>query len=184
MGYTEIAQRAPQVYRANRMKQVVIGPDDADDLISLVADCSPENRALRFHTGMAQLRPTMAHQLADLDPEDGVALGLRTRRGKLIADARYTRIAPQVAEAAVLVADRYHRRGLGESLLASVFQRAADDGVTSIHAHVLPSNEAALDLMAKLAPVHDVGFSDGARQLCMPLTAAGCAVCQPAALSA
>ena len=184
MGYPDIAHKAPKVYRASRMKRTTIGPDDADDLISLVAACSPENRALRFHTGIAELRPAMAHQLADIDPQDGVALGLRTRRGTLIADARYTRIAPGVAEAAVLVADRYHRRGLGEALLARVFQQAADDGIESIHAFVLPSNEAALHLMAKLAPVHDVGYSDGAREICMPLTSAGCPACEPVALSA
>lgn len=177
MRYTQIALEAPRTFRRNRLRLAQIGPQDADDLIRLVADCSPESRFSRFHTGMADLRPAMAAQLAGIDPADGAAFGLRTRRGRLVAEARYQRTGDDIAEAAILVADSHQGERLGLNLLAMTFQHAADRGVLGMHAEVLASNDAIIGLLSKLADVHTVGYSQGSRLICVPLTAAACPAC-------
>lgn len=177
MSYTQIAHDADSALRRRRVRMTRIRPDNADDLIKLVSRCSPESRYLRFHTGMDALRPAMAEQLAGIDRSQGEALGLRNWRGRLVADGRYTQISPQVAETAVLIADKYQGRGLGPILLAVLFQRAADRGIVAMHAEVLPSNTAIVKVLEKLAPVNPIGYENGVRAVCMPLTSTPCPQC-------
>lgn len=177
MRYTHIALDAPRTFGKNRLRLAQIGPEAADDLIRLVAACSPESRYARFHTGMAELRPAMAAQLAGIDPADGAAFGLFARRGRLVAESRYQRTGDGVAEAAILVADSHHGKRLGLNLMAVTFQHAADRGVLAIHAEVLASNDAVIGMLSKLADVHTVGYSQGSRLICVPLTAAACPSC-------
>lgn len=169
MTYRDIAHTAPKTFRRNLLRLVL--HDDPQDLIDLVASCSPQSRFLRFHTGMAALRPTMAEQLAATP-----SLGLRNWRGHLVADARYTRTHDDEAEFAILISDKYQGRGLGLALLAVLFERAHDDGVTVLNAEVLNSNDAMVRLLEKLAPVETVGFEDGARRLRIPLEPVALAV--------
>jgi GNAT superfamily N-acetyltransferase len=118
---------------------------------------------------MAELRPAMAEHLAALTPERGEALGLRTWRGRLVADARYMRTAPDEAEVAILVADAYQGRGLGKALLGVLFERAQVAGVNRLTAEVLTSNDAIVHVLESLVPVETVGYETGARCLRMPL---------------
>ena len=173
--YRHHAEQAPKLLKKQRLRVSPLTMNDTDDLIALVERCSPESRFLRFHTGMATLRPSMAEQLVDVD--NGLALGVRSRRGRLIAEGRYTIIDDGVAEVAVLVADDCQGRGVGRALLALLFTHAADNGVTSLHAEVLPSNDAILKVLSDLAPIETRGVRDGVRQLCMPLGAAPCPQC-------
>jgi RimJ/RimL family protein N-acetyltransferase len=167
MTYRQKAQAAPRIFRRNRLRLIAVS--DPADLIDLVAACSENSRYLRFHTGMPDLRPAMAEQLASLTPEAGQALGLRTWRGRLVAEARYTRTGTGEAEVAILIADRYQGRGLGTALLATVLERAAQDGITTLTAEILNGNEAILHVLQSLAPVETVGFADGCRQVRIPL---------------
>ena len=173
--YRHHAEQAPKLLKKQRLRVSPLTLNDTEDLIALVERCSPESRFLRFHTGMAALRPSMAEQLVDVD--NGLALGVRSRRGRLIAEGRYTIIDDGVAEVAVLVADDCQGRGVGRALLALLFTHAADNGVTSLHAEVLPSNDAILKVLSDLAPIETLGVRDGIRQLCMPLGAAPCPQC-------
>lgn len=168
MTYQDIARTAQRTFRRNRLRLVTV--DDPQDLIRLVASCSPESRFLRFHTGMAALRPTMAAQLAETP-----ALGLRNWRGRLVAEARYMRTLADEAEVAILITDKYQGRGLGLALLAVLYACAADEGITCLTANVLNSNEAIIGLLEKLTPVQTVGFEDGARKLRLPLEPAAVA---------
>lgn len=162
MNYHQIARQAPRTLRRNHVR-LVCGLQ-AKDLIGLVDSCSPHSRFLRFHTGMPALRPSMAEQLAQTP-----ALGLRNWRGRLVAEARYTRTHDDEAELAILISDKYQGRGLGLALLALLFERAHADGVRVLNADVLNSNVAMVRLLEKLAPVETVGFEDGARRLRIPL---------------
>ena len=167
MNYHLVAQDAPRIFRHTRLRP---GPvDDAAELIDLVAACSEESRFMRFHTGMAELRPAMAEKLVSLAAERGRAIGLRTWRGRLVADARYTRITEREAEVAILVADKYQGRGLGKALLAVLFEAAEQDGIEALHAEVLGSNDAILHVLGSLAPMETTGFENGSRQVRMPL---------------
>ncbi len=163
--------------RRRRVRLTRIRPENADELIRLVADCSPESRYLRFHTGMDTLRPAMAKQLADVDPREGEVFGLRNWRGRLVAEARYTRISPDVADFAVLIADRYQGRGLGPILLSQLFKQAADSGIVAMHADVLPSNTRIVEVLESLGAVNPIGYENGVRAICMPLTEQPCPQC-------
>lgn len=168
MSYQDIAPTAARTFRRNRVKLVTV--DRAEDLMDLVAASSAESTFLRFHTGMPELRPTMARRLAQTP-----SLGLRNWRGKLVAEARYARTGDREADVAILVSDKYQGRGLGLALLAVAFQQAAHEGFESLTADVLGSNDAVLNLMAKLAPVETIGYEDGSRTVRMPLTAVAAA---------
>lgn len=184
MTYRELSRDADSALRRRRVRLTRIRPENADDLIKLVERCSPESRYLRFHTGMDALRPAMAGQLAGVDPELGEALGLRNWRGRLVADGRYTQISPHVAETAVLIADKYQGRGLGPVLLAVLFERAAARGILAMHAEVLPSNSGIMKVLEQLAPVNPIGYDNGVRAVCLPLTSAPCPQCAAVAAAA
>lgn len=173
--YWHLADQAPKVLKKQRLRVTALTSHDADDLIALVARCSPESRFLRFHTGMAALRPSMAEQLVTVD--NGLALGVRSSRGRLIAEGRYTITDRGVAEVAALVADDYQGRGIGRALLAMLFKEAAQQGLGALHAEVLPSNDAIVGVLTGLAPVTTSGIVDGVRQLCLPLAATPCPQC-------
>lgn len=173
--YRHHAAQAPRTLKKQRLRVEELTTEDTDDLIDLVERCSPESRFLRFHTGMAALRPSMAEQLVDV--ADGLALGVRNRRGRLVAEGRYTITDHGVAEVAALVADDYQGRGVGRALLALLFTHAAENGVKSLHAEVLPSNDAIVKVLGDLATIETLGVRDGVRQLCMPLGAFTCPQC-------
>lgn len=177
--YRQIADDAYPLFSKKKLRLVTLAPGDADDLIDLVDRCSEESRFSRFHTCMAALRPAMADKLVSLDPDRGLALGLRDRRGRLIAEGRYARTSEHVAEVAALVADSHQSGGLGTALLAVLFDHAADSGVLALHAEILPSNDAIAAVLGRLAPVETLGIVDGVRQLCMPLGEVPCPVCAP-----
>jgi len=162
VSYHEIAATAARTFRRQGVR--LVEGNQAQDLIDLVDMCSAESRFQRFHTGMPALRPAMAEQLATT-----ASLGLRDRRGRLVADARYMPTRTGEAELAVLIADDYQGRGLGAALLAVLFQKAADEGREALSAEVLASNEAVIALLSKLAPVETVGHEQGARRLRIPL---------------
>lgn len=158
MSYLEIAPSAPATFRRNRLRLVTV--DDPQLLIGLVAACSQESLFLRFHTGMSELRPTMAEKLAATP-----GLGLLNSRGRLVADARYTQALNGEYELAVLIADKYQGRGLGSALLSVLLMQAADEGIETLTADLLASNDPMLALLEKLAPVESLGYEDGARRL-------------------
>jgi GNAT superfamily N-acetyltransferase len=173
--FWHLADHAPKALKKQRLRVSPLTPDDSNDLIALVERCSPESRFLRFHTGMATLRPSMAeHLVAD---NDGLALGVRNSRGRLIAEGRYTVTDAHVAEVAALVADDYQGRGVGRALLALLFKSAAEKGIRSLHAEVLPSNDAIVSVLSALAPIDTLGVRDGVRELCMPLADSPCPQC-------
>ena len=164
MGYIEAAQKSADIFRRNRLR--IVDVTDPADLIALVAASSEESRYQRFHTGMADLRPVMAEQLTQAN---GRALGLRSRSGRLVAEARYTHTSGDEAEVAILVADKYQGRGLGTALMALVFQQAAADGIGTVTAEVLGSNDAMMAVFQRLAPVELMGMVEGTQHIRMPL---------------
>ncbi len=163
MHYHRIARTAPRTFRRNNVRLVPV--NRSQDLIDLVDSCSAESLFLRFHTGMSTLRPAMAEKLAKTP-----SLGLRDRRGRLVAEARYIRTGGDEAELAVLIADRHQGRGLGLALLAVLFERAEADGVRTLKADVLNSNDTVTRLLKRLAPVQIVGVENGSKILRVELT--------------
>jgi acetyltransferase len=61
------------------------------------------------------------------------------------------RVADEVAEPAVVVADRWQRLGLATALLAQLVERARAEGITRFSAVILAENRDAIRLLERLS---------------------------------
>jgi GNAT superfamily N-acetyltransferase len=169
--------------------RVLIRPLRADDRQRLRAhleQLSRHSRYLRYHAAMPRVSERLVDYMTAVDQCDHVALVAvdEDRAGQpVIGEARYVRMptCPEVAEAAITVADEYQGRGLGTLLLGVLGQRARSCGVSQFRSYVLGSNRAMLELLDELGAVRhlesddvfvvDVAIPDDPRDL--PETAAG-----------
>lgn len=125
-----------------------IQPADAPELVELYRRCSAQSRYLRFHSWKPRLRGCEAEYLAAADGERRLAL-VATAEGYLVADAHVEPLEDGDAEAAVIVRDDFHGRGLGRALVAALVDRAAAGGYRRLLLHVLPENEAMVRLASR-----------------------------------
>ena len=131
-----------------------IRPDDKGRLAQGLARLSETSRALRFMAPVSELTDDQLAYLTEIDYYDHFAwvavLGTRPDYG--IGVARYVRLAddPQVAEAAVTVADEYQGKGLGTLLVGVLAATARMAGIERFRAYVLVGNEAMLALLGDL----------------------------------
>ena len=109
----------------------------------------------RFLAPKARFSRAELRYLTEVDGTDHTALvveypGDPVRR--LIAVARFVRLAddPDAAEVAIVVADNWHRRGLGSLLAERLAARARRAGIKRFTATMASDNVAAHRLMAKL----------------------------------
>jgi acetyltransferase len=79
---------------------------------------------------------------------------------------------PTVAEAAIVVADDYQRRGLGRRLATMLADAAGERGIRRFTATMLSDNKAALALMQTLSERLEAGPHDsGLREIVSDLAA-------------
>jgi RimJ/RimL family protein N-acetyltransferase len=89
--------------------------------------------------------------LTDVDHHDHEALvALDASSGSCAGVARYVRVAPEVAEPAIVVGDRWQGLGLGTKLLEELADRARTEGVTRFAGVVLAENQDAIRLLERL----------------------------------
>jgi len=128
-----------------------IEPADAPLLASAFAELSPESRYRRFFTPMRELDAEHLAYLTDVDHHDHEALvALDASSGSCAGVARYVRVAPEVAEPAIVVGDRWQGLGLGTKLLEELADRARTEGVTRFAGVVLAENQDAIRLLERL----------------------------------
>ena len=125
--------------------------DDADALISFFAGLSEQSLYLRFH-GVRHVDAALVEHFLDPDPADrGALVGILAE--KIVAVAEFARLRdPTVAEVAFTVADELQGRGAATRLLEQLAARAAEIGIESFVAEVLPENAAMLSVF------QDAGF--------------------------
>jgi RimJ/RimL family protein N-acetyltransferase len=123
-----------------------IRPDDARRLQELFARLSPESISFRFLGQPRELPYEQAEQLANVDYHTRMAL-VATREQcdeeHIIAVARYAvdpAVAPDLAEAAIVVEDKYQNRGLGTLLLKRLVAYARIHGIRAFMATVRHDN--------------------------------------------
>jgi acetyl coenzyme A synthetase (ADP forming)-like protein len=125
---------------------------DAERLLAFVQRLSPESRYLRFH-GVASIDSRLLDPFVDPDwSEFGALVGTvgHDDDEDIVALGTWSRLRdPKRAEAAFAVADGYQRRGIGTRLLEQLAALAADSGIESFVAEVLPSNIAMLDVFER-----------------------------------
>src|SRR5688500_14752946 len=107
-------------------------PEDAPLVAEALAHLSQESRYQRFLAPVERLTPAQLEYLTRVDGSDHIALGMALaprRRGETpqpiaIARSIRDRSRPEEAEVAVVVADEWHRRGVGSLLLTKLSERA------------------------------------------------------------
>lgn len=144
-----------------------IEPGDKDLMRDGFARLSPESRYERFLSPLDQLSNSMLRYLTEVDHHDHEALvAFDPEEGRAIGVARYVREdEPDVAEAAIVVADDWHGRGLGTALLYELAERARQEGIRRFTALVLARNEDMIDMLFRLGPAKIVDRSNGTVQI-------------------
>jgi GNAT superfamily N-acetyltransferase len=147
-------RRAEVALPGVRLEVRPVQPQDAAAVATFVERLSDITRYRRFH---APLRRPTAAQLAgivDVDHHDRETLLalLPGRRGTIVALAQYLRIEPDVADMAVVVADRWQRQGIGSALVAQLAEAAREEGIRRFAATVLADNPAPTRLARTLSP--------------------------------
>ncbi len=111
----------------------------------------PESRYRRFFPPVSRLTEAQLDYLTEVDHHDHealVAFAHDTREG--VGVARFVRVESHVAEPAVVVTDRWQRRGVGTALLNALAERAREEGIRSFLAPVLAENAAAIASLSRL----------------------------------
>lgn len=126
-----------------------IRPSDRDRLAAAFERLSPASRYLRFHTALDRLTEAQLDFLTDVDHVDHeavVALDPAHAAHPGLGVARYVRdpVEPNIAEAAITVADEHQGRGVGTLLLGALAARARVSGIEAFRSYVLDDNTMML----------------------------------------
>ena len=117
--------------------------DDADQMLEFLAGLSERSRYLRFH-GFPALGPKLVAPFVDPDWDERGAL-IGCHEGRMVALANFVRLRERrAAEVAFTVADDFQGRGMGTRLLERLAELAAEAGIESFVAEVLPENQNML----------------------------------------
>ena len=118
---------------------------DADLFVKLAREVSPGAAYFRFgRFKVDDLDFDQIHSICDPDPARMLHIVAEACEHGQVSLAGNVRLeideASREAEFVILVADRWHRHGLGANLLRMLLQQAKERGLTEITARVLPSN--------------------------------------------
>jgi RimJ/RimL family protein N-acetyltransferase len=143
-----------------------IAPGDKQELQDGLHRLSEQAVQQRFLVPKIRFTKAELRYLTEVDGHDHVALVVESDRwpGWIVAVARYVRLNddPDTAEAAIVVADALHGRGLGTLLANRLADAAAAHGVRRFTAEMLGDNRAAQRLMDRLAD--RLGAADAAAE--------------------
>jgi RimJ/RimL family protein N-acetyltransferase len=146
---------------------------------TLIADgwshLSQETQYRRFLSPKPRLTVRDLRYLTEIDGHNHVALiALRLDDpGRMVAVARYVRLAddPEVAEVAVTVADSMQGMGIGTKLGMLLADEARGRGIHRFSASVLTDNQPALRLMAAMGARLESSTEHGVNDLVTDLAA-------------
>ena len=144
---------------------VLIRPIRADDKAALeegLERLSTESRYKRFFSPVPRFTAAQLRYLTEIDHHDHealVALSPTARRSG--SRATFATREPEAAEAAVVVVDDWHNRGVATELLTRLAARAGQEGINRFTATALAQNREALDLLRDLGPAQTRVLGDG-----------------------
>lgn len=125
---------------------------DARALEAFFAGLSDESLYMRFH-GFPSVGPELVRPFLDPDwNERGALIGTlgHGEEERVVALASFARLrAPACAEVAFAVTDELQGHGVGTRLLEQLAELAADAGIETFVAEVLPENRAMLQVFAE-----------------------------------
>ena len=147
---------------------------DTDALVSFFQGLSVRSRFLRFH-GLAAMGRQMVAMFLDPDwAEKGSLVGCLGEGDaeRIVALGNYARLRdPKTAEAAFAVADDFQRRGIGTRLLEQLAEAAAEHGIESFVAEVLPENRNMLAVFENVGFRATRGLEGGVYEVRFPIAA-------------
>ncbi len=153
-----------------------IHPNDEERFLRGMNRASADSMYKRFMTPLTRLSSTQLAYLIGVDHKDHEALlAIDEESGEAIAVGRFirSRESPIRAEAALLVIDEWHGRGLGKALCRLLAERARELGIERFEASVLADNYPMLAVLAGLGEVETVGEEGGTVQVEVPLPQIG-----------
>ena len=125
-------------------------PEDEPALQDLFAHMSREDVRLRFFTPMRELKHALAARLSHLDYSREMAL-VAQHDGMTLGVARYSADTDRrSAEFAIAVRSDWHRRGVGQLLMARLIEAAQQSGISELVGLVLRENKPMLNMCRKL----------------------------------
>jgi ribosomal protein S18 acetylase RimI-like enzyme len=124
---------------------------------------SPESRYARFFSPKSRLTDEELEYLCNVDGYNHFAIGaVRVSDGKGLGIARFIRLAdPEVAEAAIAVADEAQGQGLGRLLFERLVEAGVERDVKRFRCEVLGSNTSMKQLVDGVAPEHKTEVGSG-----------------------
>jgi len=131
-----------------------IRPEDAELVQAFVRGLSEESKYFRFMSSMQELTETMLVRFTQIDYSREMALiavTLAQNREIELGVARYA-INPDgdSCEFALVVADSFQGKGLGQKLMVVLMEAARTKGLSMIEGDVLSNNHNMLNLMMRL----------------------------------
>jgi GNAT superfamily N-acetyltransferase len=125
-------------------------PTDRVRVAGLLAGLSAESAYARFQTGMAQPSRRVLDALL-VEPPRGRAV-LAFAGAELVGHGLCLRLDPTTAELALVVADRFHRHGVGTRLARALTEDLLAHGVTDVEVFATTANRAVARMVATAAP--------------------------------
>lgn len=138
--------------------RLLFRPVRADDKALLVEGferLGEDSRYRRFHGHVGRLGTAQLAYLTEVDHRDHEAIGaLDCASGEGVGVARYVRLPdePHLAEAAVIVADDWQRRGVASMLLERLVTHAREADIAAFTAVFQVENLRARELFERLGP--------------------------------
>jgi acetyltransferase len=127
-----------------------VRPEDAEMEQAFVRKLSPESRYFRFMDTLRELTPSMLVRFTQIDYDREMAF-VATVRGSAGEDeigvCRYVANPDgESCEFAIVIADDWHRKGLGRRLMTQLIDVARARGLRTMIGHVLAENRGMLTL--------------------------------------
>src|SRR5436190_11649998 len=154
-----MAEREVALRDGSRAVVRPIRADDREAIRSAFGRLSAESRYRRFLSATTSLSDEELRYLTEVDHRNHealVAFDPATREGVGVARFVRDRDDPAIAEAAVVVDDRWQGRGLGTVLCQLLAERARAEGVERFLATLLASNRPMMHLLESLGPARVV----------------------------
>jgi len=131
-----------------------VRPGDAQQMIDLFYDLSPETIFMRFFSPLKRISRSMLVKLSQIDYDREIALCAFAGEGdgrRLIGVARIIFLPDgKTGEFAVVVADAWHGKGIGAALLKQALTSAKKYGLSVVTGLVMTNNAAMLAMGQKI----------------------------------
>lgn len=148
-GYPVDLERVWHAADGTAVRLRALRPSDLDLELSFVAALSPETLHLRLQYSSRNITREEAARMLDLDYRDSMAFGAfvdEPAGEALVGVSRYARVADSDrADCAIVVADRWHGRGVGTELMRSLGLAARARGIRVLEGTSLAQNQRILE---------------------------------------